>query len=142
MKTNLNNNIQESYCNFEVSKLLKEKGFIPAKYFGYITSFYHPKTKNILRYGMTGKSRIENLIYAVPQHIAIEWIRVNFDFHINTFYSYNDKKQYGWAISKINIIEENDYSPWISEFEGDKHFWDTPQEAAEAGIEYVLTNLI
>lgn len=60
----MNNNIQEAYCSFEVSKLLKEKGF---------------DVKQLRTYHREGETVL------CPTHaLAIEWIRVNFGIHINS----------------------------------------------------------
>ena len=46
----INNNIQESYCSFEVSKLLKEKGFEVLSKSGYdLKGEIHKKTNNMSR---------------------------------------------------------------------------------------------
>ena len=68
----MNNNIQESYCSKEVSKLLKEKGF-----------------EFNMRTAPTG----------FPTHaLAIEWIRVNFGIWIQVF---NEEKNFGYDIINI-----------------------------------------
>ena len=70
----MENNIDESYCSFELSKLLKEKGFnVGCKY------FYHSveKIESIAnKYPLNSEL---NSKYSRPTHaLAIKWIWVNF----------------------------------------------------------------
>lgn len=69
MEKEINNNIQESYCSFEVGKLLFAKGYrIPGR-----TVYNYNK---VFIDGIGDRWVSE---YPAPTHaLAIEWIRVNF----------------------------------------------------------------
>lgn len=136
----MNNKIQEAYCSFENSKLLLENGFKNYKNFGYITSYYHAKTKNIIRHGLTGKTKDQDLIYRVPQHIALEWLRINLGIWVDIGYepinNGDEEPQpvHWWSmVSKIGIFSFN-----YPEFHG----YSSPQEATEEAITFILKNLI
>lgn len=105
----MNNEIQEAYCSFEVSKLLKEKGFN---------------------------------IYQPTHAIAIEWLRINFGIWIDIGYEpetgtdmLNEPYKIEWysMVSKIGYLNLD-----IPTF----HQYNTPQEATEVALLYVLNNLI
>lgn len=72
----MNNDIQETYCSFEVSKLLKEKGLDMPSF-----KLYTIKTKELGTSLNTKPSfwNRSNDSYAVITHaLAIEWIKQNF----------------------------------------------------------------
>lgn len=130
----MNNNIQEDYCSFEVSKLLKEKGFgvkVPLYFritgsdpFWAKTMNWNDDKNNETAGGMTYISN--------PTHaLAIKWIRENFGFHIYVsedqgIYIRNGKS-WGWT-----IIKGNYYGSGFS----------SPEEATETALLYTLKNLI
>jgi hypothetical protein len=94
------NDIQEHYCSFEVSTLLKEKGFKVmcemfytkprSKMFGIDEhGRYYPiinKSKCLYISGQAS-ALIKNIIYAPTHSMAIEWIRVNFGICIPRYTS-------------------------------------------------------
>ena len=149
----INNNIKESYCSFEVSKLLKEKEFdVECLHF-----YTKPKSKmygidehgraypikntskKLYTFGQHASSKDDN-VYLAPTHaLAIEWIRVNFGIwievpHINTY-----------GVNRFHIIvwkyNEEDYHSIYTE-DGGYIVFDSPQEATEAALKYVLEILI
>lgn len=141
----LNNNIQESYCSFPVSKLLKEKGFDQEDCQPiYMYPDGTPIGEEIFE--KKDKFPVSTWIeFKKPTHtLAVEWIRVNFGIYIsisimgdidmpsNTIKS----KSYGWILSDMKLDET---SVGAQHFE--KHF-NSPHAATEAALEYVLTNLI
>lgn len=102
----MNNNIQESYCSYEVSKLLKEKGFgVP----------------NQLAF--TGRG--------ITHALAIEWVRVNFGIWIFPDVTTGFEEWTGTAVKKGSSDLLCRLTPFNS-----------PQEATEAALLYVLNNLI
>ena len=144
------NNIQESYCSFEVSKLLKEKEFkVETKscYTMYLKtkksdnpSFRMKKGEltvdiNYIINNATGDFSNENYYQcARPTHaLAIEWIRVNFNIHIYSFPIYINKA--------IGLSELSGYCFYANRDYIDTEY-KTPQEATEAAILYTLQNLI
>lgn len=147
---NINNNIQETYCSFEVSKLLKEKGFgvicncmwtgeYDYTIFNKTDSNYVTKFHNGLKYECASLFNWNEIIsqtsteyFNAPTYtLAIEWLRVNFGIWIY-----------------VEIASCNTFRPKAYELEGNKFgVWEgykypTPQEATEAALLYCLTNLI
>jgi len=129
----LNNNIQESYCSFEVSNKLWRIGarFVSDKCFTY--SEGHPN----------GAGWYENLKGELsiprPTHaLAIEWIRVNFGIMI-----WIDililSSSHGWA---WNVLAYKEGKCICNKQQQANSVNMTPQEATEAALLYVLTNLI
>lgn len=134
----MENNIQESYCSFEVSKLLKEKGFdvalkrVWSSIEGRNTFDFDEPTN--LGMGMA-KTYVLNPTHA----LAIEWIRVNFGIMIfcdksdGNYFSYIKHEDYPRK-SKLHIN-------WV-EITNDVNIkCDTTQQATEAALLYTLTNL-
>lgn len=120
----LNNNIQEPMCSFEVSKLLKEKGFQVLCQKSFRPS--DNKEQDII-----GDNLVTNG-YSRPTHaVAIEWIRVNFNIWI-WITVINEK--YTWSLEYISKYDDR-VKLTNSDF-------NSPQEATEAALLYVLTNLI
>ena len=74
----MENNIDETYCSFEVSKLLKEKGFnTGCRYF-----YHNEKRIESIANKYPINSELNNQ-YSRPTHaLAIEWIRINFGIWI------------------------------------------------------------
>lgn len=149
MKT-LNNNITESYCSFEVSKLLKEKGFdCPCDTKVAFTNkkeFYVDKLANKIQLSdkeLLLKYRTFNIL--CPTHaLAIEWIRVNFGYWITIYVVRRDTVLEGTIYSYSPTIKKVpdelkqglvvDYFPY--------QLFNSPQEATEAALMYTLQNLI
>lgn len=129
--------ITEDYVNFEIAKLLKEKGFDEP-----VNRFYEISTGQplLVRSEYCRNSYTTN--YAAPTHqMAMKWLREVHNIIITMDYDeYElekiDKKQvgYGWNIQKI---ENPTKYLKISE-----HIFDTYEESCEDAITYCLTNLI
>lgn len=133
MKKKLNNNIEKSYCSFEVSKLLKNKGFD-------ITMdenlFMYPDGSRVGNEILEkGNKDINKLIgLKQPTHaIAIEWIRVNFGI---------------WILIDIDDIKRS-LCNYVVKWHNDICFneargkgYRTPQEATEVALLFVLQQLI
>ncbi len=138
----MNNNITEDYCSFEVSKLLKEKGFTVECTHRYNTSF------NGLEFEMADYANDWNTNYlskpyflSAPTHaLAIKWIRENFGIHIEIRHI----KTFG--INRFHIIiwkyGEKDYHTIHCDNKIGYEVWDKPEEATEAALLYTLKHLI
>jgi len=127
MKT-INNNIQEARVGFPNAKLLKEKGFnVKCK------DFYNKVEV------LNGSYHLEGSIEAPTQQLAIDWIRINFDIQIFLDYTFYDGFHYG---CKITIPNGDVEEIWTEGIDNDIDGSDTPEEAKEAAINYVLTKLI
>lgn len=112
------NQIQEAYVNFEIAKLLNEKGFDIDE----CEVHYDPENHND---------------YEITQQMAMRWLR---EIHNLSIEPYAAAYRYGFTISKAdtgscigneNTLNIHDYD----EIE-------TYEEACEAAIKYCLKNLI
>ena len=140
----MNNDIQETHVSIQVAKLLKVYGFdTPCKR---CHADDDPRPMPFL-----GQEHINSKhpYYSAPtQQIAIDWVRVNFGIHVYTYpvapFVTEDEKypKLVW-ISKVCSLRQLNFEKFINT-ENDlalNHFH-TPEEAKEAALEYVLTNLI
>jgi hypothetical protein len=124
----MNNNIQEDYCSFEVSKLLKEKGFEIWCYAGY---------------GYDGKNQYTQLrnsdciAYPKPSHaLAIKWIRENFDIEIFITPLYGPRHNLNFNTRRYDAhIRTSERAPTAKGFK-------TSFKATESALLYTLKNLI
>ena len=124
-------NLQEDYCSFELSKLLKEKGFDE-----YCRSFYELGEPRVYvgSNGVCNNTMFQeesNECIARPTHqMAMKWLRKK-GYHIVVF---TDSPKY-----EVKIQDLNDGSFNVS---GITHTYDTYEEAVEAALKYSLENLI
>lgn len=126
------NNIEEPICSFEVSQLLKEKGFdVPTSNF-YVNGkllnpkyFYCPINKC--------NSDFDDDTVCAPTHsIALEWIRVNFGIDIECrAVRYVGREKASYYSANVNGT--------VVLFQ--KRF-DTPSEAIDAALLHVLKEII
>ena len=133
----MNNNIKEAYCSFKVSKLLKENGFdCPTIFVGENLNIHigkeivqekdWDKAGCELKYHYNSHYGKTNTNVSRPTHqMAIEWIRINFNIYITA--KLNHRKKYYWALDDV----------------GDTSYeFNSPQEAIESALSYILKNLI
>lgn len=123
--------------NFEIAKLLKEKGFHPSKLFGYISKFYHPNTKTLLAYGRTGKTDLSKAYFAPTIAEVVMWLYEKYGIWIKvTPIPYSDNlTHWRWEYTSTNYATRN--TGWKKEKD-----YMSPTETYEAAIEYCLTKLI
>ena len=117
--------ITEDYCSFEVSKLLKEKGF-EGECIAYYSKY---KDNNLTLYRWRNRQtyvNIKNDSYTlVPTHqMAMKWLREKKIF-INVWYDKTD----------FSAEYVNGYFNYIGNF-------DSYEEAVEQSIKYVLEHVI
>ena len=140
----INNNIREDYCSFEVSKLFKEKGFDVtclhfytnprSKMYGVDENFRFFSIKNTPRKlytcGQHATKNSKNVFFAPTHALAIEWLRINFGIWITI----TSISQESW---QCHITKKGDSL-------GKLYFEDfnSPQEATDAALKYVLEKLI
>ena len=122
-------NIQEDYCSYEVSKLLKEKGFDEIECVGYYCDD-KPKEVQISYCGETNSTWKKRCCQAPTHQMAMKWLREEQNLYIeirrnlNTFY-------YGWKVEQgMSVKAIFDYK------------YDSYEQAVEAALLYVLKNLI
>lgn len=129
----MNNNITEAYCSFEVSKLLKEKGFEQLTQKAFIEDGTEYQFETTPQNYNDENGRFYKTSSRPTHSLAIEWIRVNFGKHILTIPTYSNHKIKGYVWNNHLITMDNI---------GDEGIFDTPQEATEAALLYTLQNLI
>lgn len=118
--------IQETYCSFEVAKLLKQKGFDARSWAAY-TYYGILYTSPILKYNkdMVGE-------FIAPTHqIAMKWLREIYGIDIVIEISnqlVNDRKYY------CVIWDKNNDSHILELF-------DSYEDAVEAALKYCLENI-
>ena len=135
----INNDIYNSNCSFEVSKLLKQKEFNvlpentqPTDYvWGY--EFDEDDEEDTLKVTeFQWEDAIQSHKFLRPTHdVAKEWIRVNFNHDIESRgvrYAGDEKSSYYQAYVNGCVISMERYN--------------TPSEAVEAALLYTLENLI
>lgn len=138
----MNNNIRESYCSFEVGKLLKEKGFNV----DFCETYYNINNGIFLRDRHWSTLDDIDQIIAPTYSIAIEWIKVNFDYWITispTVIQYNeteDKLKWHFSIRSLESFLKN--SRIKNTAIDNSTYYGCPEDATEAAILYTLQNLI
>lgn len=129
--------IQERYCSYELSKLLKDKGFDEPCHHCYD---YEEDDGKLL---FSFKERVNSDLYdlcTVPTHqMACDWLREK-GYHIEI---YANASGYNYIISKTPN-NGTDIHGSHEDYEGtnDGGAWDDYGECVEAAIKYCLTNLI
>lgn len=130
--------ITEDYCNFDIAKLLKEKGFnekCKALYTVWFDEVEGPKEDE------TENWNIEPKYFSAPTlQMTIKWLREVHHYYIQIML---DSWACGGHMGYYVVIQKTD-----SDFEMmlqdkvDKVFYETPEEAAEDAIKYILEDLI
>lgn len=136
----MNNYIEESYCSFEVSKLLKEKGLVSETLRGYTN-----KGKLVSEELWMMTCNAPQSISRPTHTLAIEWIRVNFGIWIYTTGECFGEEWY----PQFSVVSEevwDDLDKRHSILSAHKKirpiYFSSPQEAIEYALLYALTNLI
>lgn len=123
----INNSIVESYCSFEIGKLLKEKGFDieSCDYYSKEGEFLYDRD-----YPNWQVTKPEGYCDAPTHALAVEWIRINFGIWITI----TSISQESW---QCHITKKGDSL-------GKLYFEDfnSPQEATESALKYILEELI
>lgn len=137
------NNMNEDYCSFEVSKLLKEKGFEPFLHFNqcYIevyTNDWREYTKEAYEQLDRSIGIGKSILIIRPTHaLAIKWIRENFGIWILV-----DWCESKWCYEIQDIKRAESISRKMAcHIKTELHF-NSPEEATEAALLYTLNNLI
>ena len=125
--------IEEAYCSFEVSKLLKEKGFDEK-----VSTYYLVHSNDFPEF-FDKKDEFpdpEDVWLKCPTHqMATKWLREVHDIFIK-FESVTASGITEWHPS-LNLITENKY------IHANKlHWYPSYEEAVEAALKYCLENLI
>lgn len=130
--------LTEDYCSYEVSKLLKEKGFnIPTH------TFYNPsKSHYIVKFDPCLIDRNAGTCVSAPTHqMAMKWLREVHNLHIviyryPTKFNDSDKKLWYSEVVTLTSPESIDKQLFLDED------FPTYEKACDVAITYCLTNLI
>ena len=130
--------ITEDYCSFELSKLLKEKGF------DWLCRGFYYKGREVAEPYFRSNEGIDNwneqplsvrdLWFSAPTHqMAMKWLR---EVHKIWFLIYRDfiKGKWDYAVHHYNYGQEFNHGVII--------YYNSYEEAVEAALKYVLENLI
>jgi hypothetical protein len=137
------NKIQPTYSTFEQAKALKQKGFSSYTGIGYSVSgekYYHQGGQESV---INGQSYYEGRDYkgtpflcsAPEQWQIIEWLRINKGIWIEISITTTDV----WYFTLYSLKEKRNSE---IDIENDELYFNTPQEATSAAIDYVLKELI
>jgi len=123
--------VEERYCSYEVSTLLKEKGFDIGCYGRYST-----RSKEF-HFDATRKCENHDLFtIAAPTHqMAIKWLREKGIYITIVYGDYPSLNKVFWT-PQINSLKEFDLP---DDFYED---YDEYEDAVEAALKYALENLI
>jgi hypothetical protein len=130
----INKDVHEHYCSLEMLQLLYDKGM---RYREWTEVAFH---RNSLAEHRFNQGDVSYLKDTVTHQIVVEWLRVNFGIwvYVNLegqldSHSYFVKgKDEDYPMNKIIKHGYPKYGQW----------YNSPKEAMEAGILYVLNNLI
>lgn len=124
------NMVTEDYVSFEIAKLLKEKGFKG------IGAHFYDTAGNFLHFDAWMRALPEEkyeFIEAPTLQMAMKWLRVNYNIHIEPRYFPMPN------IYRYVII----YSPTtIENIDSHPQYFNSYEEACEAAIKYCLEILI
>lgn len=125
----------EDYCSYELSQLLKEKGFnVETITYYYCTSEY-TKSKIYKSPNNTNWNNNE-YYYSAPTHqMAMKWLREKYDLHILAYpYKANNENKWCCQVYKtFNLLGCEKYT---------NETLNSYEEAIEAALKYSLENLI
>ena len=125
----------EDFVTYELSVKLKEKGFNIPFYFYYRTDdklLHHAHITNPLVYG----GYVDDEVIIAPTiSQVLKWLREKYSIHIST-------KPYPCEDGLMWLYEIRKFSKYISAVVANKTGFVKEEQAAIAGIEYVLNTLI
>jgi len=130
--------ITEDYVNFEIAKLLKEKGFDEN-----CAALYHLRTGEIVQQGVGyvfNNSQWENFVSAPTLQMVMKWLREVHHYYIQVML---DSWACGGHMGYYVVLQrtDNDFEMMLHDAV-DEVFYQTYEEASEAAIKYCLENLI
>lgn len=134
--------ITEDFCSFEVAKLLKEKGFDESTSMVYMS---YGDLRKLNRYDSIRNSNYNDITknyfeYTAPTHqMAMKWLRDEKNILIYVYpvidLPVKDNYTFHW---RWDGKKKRHDAPYI----GDKHNYESFEEAVEAACIYSLKNLI
>ncbi len=147
---NLKNKIEENLCSFQVSQLLKEKGFAVKTHCYFNKPKYSKKYETSVgfnsqywgdnhyydwnSFGEPFKPFSKECISQPPHSIVIKWLEVNFDIYVSTTCDVGSDELFTYKVFSTKNGEEKCLLNGTN--------FSLPEEAVEAALLYVLKNLI
>ena len=133
--------MREAYVKFETAKLLKEKGFTEfCLYYFQGDSPIRTCSQDRSCYEWNNNHMGEEWYSCPTQQMAMSWLREAKNIHIMPTIGCDVDRTprifYGIVIALFNDYGNIDYRTT------DENEYDSPEEAIEAALEYVLKNLI
>lgn len=129
--------ILEDYCSYEISKLLKEKGFDTFKPYGWDEELFDTEYPRNFSISFDSK---EHWISCPTHQTAMKWLREVHNKHCDIGYDLD----LGWFFQIVDLKETVEYDYPEAKYyhiENEIEF-NTYEEAVEAALKYVLENLI
>lgn len=125
--------MKDEYVKFETAKLLKEKGFCEENIYCYYQGEYENDNTDVWRGECKFNWNIYDDSYSAPtQQMACRWLREEKEIHILPEISeVKQNPKYYCIIWKTSTLES-----FIVDL------FDSYEDAVEAALKYVLTNLI
>lgn len=123
--------VTEAYVSFEIAKLLKEKGF-DGEFNTHM--FYSEFDSNIHPITEIGLVKDEDVYFAPTHQMALAWLREKFNIHITTHTS--------TASRYYPILMPIPYDKTSILLDMEIGWYDSYEEAVEAGLLYVLKELL
>ena len=124
--------VKEAYCSFEVSKLLREKGFDEPCWIKYDNEGY--LTFNHVGYINSEKPCDDFCVLAPTHQMAMAWLREVHNIIIEPESVWNGKE---WEYLLFVVTPQNADSPYY-----EHNPYKSYEECIEAALKYVLENLI
>ena len=125
--------IQEDYCSYELSKLLKEKGFEILT-----DKVYDNQNKLDYQNVVCWQEKRLPYIFAPTHQMAMKWLREKhwvISIIPKSFYADGRCTSWTYSIWADDNLEINDEEEW-------KNIYGSYEEAVEAALKYSLENLI
>ena len=138
----MNNNIEEDYCSYQVSKLLEQKGLrLKNPTIAYMERDEYD-LKNPIK-SIVKKDNILTCDVKIPSHTyAVKWIRTNFGLHIHAPFPLNNGK-WEWIIFDLNSPQnDNDSFKNIMSLNYEPYYFNSPEECIDNAILYLLTKIL
>lgn len=141
-KYKLNNMIRDEYIKSETAKLLKEKGFDEKCDYCY-ASFDEDDIRVLeLKPSIPGLSLMENRYPYVTQSVAMKWLREKHNLHIEARITNHSMSSLFEIVKYYWVVFSSTNAKWVGESSAYTAYFNTYEEAVEAGIKYCLENLI
>ena len=125
--------IKEAYCSYELSKLLKEKGFDESINTWYNMDDNSPEfVEGYIKLSDTDFVANDEDSYSAPTHqMAMAWLREKHNMHVDI-----DPSEGDWYPCVIEL------ETWSSLTSGKMPICNSYEKAVEVGLKYALENLI